>query len=149
MSYLTNLLKALLNIKDKPGMERASPKIRITIEQARELINVINTVPGYENCFLAGVGRTNSMEPGLDDGMYMVLDPLPASKTIVGDNIWYKHPDWHGGPGEDGVIHRIVEIGTDVAGWYCRACGDNNTAIIDPVIIRAEHVTGVWRMTLN
>ncbi len=145
-SYWGNLLKALLGQQVCPPpvgtIERPSPHIRITPEQADLLIKAIREIPGYESCFITAIAPSNSMEPGVDDGMYTVLDPTVPS--YLGDMIWYKHPDF-GGP--QGVFHRIVEVGTDPE-WYCKTKGDNND-YPDPVLVRPENIKGVWRATLN
>ncbi len=122
-------------------IERPSPKIRITPEQADLIIKAIKLIPGYENCFIAALKPSNSMEPGLDDGMYLILENRPAEDLIVGDILWYVHPSFE-------AIHRITEIGTDAVGWWARCKGDNND-YQDSVKVRPEHLRGVWRGTVN
>jgi signal peptidase I len=140
MSWLSDFLKMLFPPKYEPTLERPSPKIRITEAQARAILAAITLIPGYENCSLAAIDVTNSMEPGIDDGMYAVLDPLSYTDLIVGDIIYYESPEFR-------AIHRIVEIGAD-PDWYCRTKGDNNS-LPDPVKVKPEHIKGVWRATLN
>ena len=122
-------------------VERPSPDIRIKPEQADTIIKLIKTVPGYENCFIAAIAPTNSMEPGIDDGMYVILDPRPYLDLIVGDIIWYEHPSFK-------AIHRITRIGLDNNGWFAETKGDNNSAK-DPERVRPEHIKGVWRATID
>lgn len=120
--------------------ERPSPKIRITPEKADTLIRLFKSVPGYESCYVAAISPTNSMEPGIDDGMYVILDPLPHTDLIVGDIIYYEMPEFR-------AIHRIIEIGADPE-WYCICKGDNN-GIKDSAKVRAYGIKGVWRATIN
>ncbi len=140
--FLADLLRSIADVLSPMAtIERPSPKIRITAEQADSAIRVLKAVLGYENCFIAAIAPTNSMEPGIDDGQYVLLDPMvPYGELIAGDIIWYEHPQFQ-------AIHRIIEIGMDTE-WYCRCRGDNN-GVDDPVKIRPEHIKGVWRMTLN
>jgi len=127
---------------DPPGLERPSPKIRIRPEQVR-IENGTLTVTGLGRCFIAAIAPTNSMEPGIDDGMYVVLDPdVPPEDIIPGDIIWFETPAFK-------AIHRVMEVGEDASGWYCQCQGDNNSSIPDPVLARKEDIRGVWRSTLN
>ena len=143
MNHLARLLRAIADaLEPKQTLELPSPKIRITQEQARKIIELVKTVPGYEDCFIVAIAPTNSMEPGIDDGMYCIMQPVPYTDLIVGDIIWYMTPSYT-------AIHRIVKIGSDPIGWFCRTSGDNNHGAIDPVKIRPEHIKGTWRMTIN
>ena len=138
MSWLNDLIAYFTY---KPTVERPSPKIRITSEQADALIKLIKTVPGYENCFIAAIASTNSLDPTIDDGMYVVLDfKVEVEDLIVGDIIWYETPTFK-------AIHRIIKIGSDPE-WWCLCKGDNNS-IKDPVIVRGQDIKGIWRATLN
>lgn len=135
--FLQSILDALW---PQPTVERPSPKIRITPEQADELIQALRIIGGYEKCFIAALAPTNSMEPTLDDGMYAILDIRPHDELIPGDIIWYQTLDYQ-------AIHRIVRIGHD-GDWYCECKGDNNQ-YEDDIRVRAENVRGVWRATLD
>ncbi len=137
MSWLTDLK---VFFAYRPTIERASPKIRITPEQADAIIRFVKTIPGLEDCFVAGLQPSNSEDPIFDEGMYVVLQPRPHTDLIVGDIIWFEHPDFT-------AIHRIIEIGND-GDWYCKTKGDNNS-VSDPVKVRAGHIKGTWRMTLD
>ena len=125
-------------------VERPSPKIRITAEQADRIIKAIQKIPGMEDCLVAGIAPTNSMEPTLDDGMYIILQPVPHTDLIVGDIIMFEIPYFNQGKP---VLHRIIEIAQDGM-WYAKTKGDNNS-VADNVKIRADQVKGVWRMTLD
>ncbi len=124
-----------------PTLERPSPKIRITPDQADLIIRAVKLIPGMEDCYIAAIEPSNSMEPTIDDGLYVVLDSsIEAKELIVGDIIWYETSTFS-------AIHRIIEIGTDPE-WWCRCRGDNNSAR-DPGKVRAADIKGVWRATLD
>jgi len=129
----------ILSVFYRPTLERPSPKIRIKGEQVK-LIDGTLTVTGLERCFIASILPSNSMEPNIDDGMLVILDPVHFGDLTVGDIIWYQHPQFE-------AFHRIVEISIDTE-WYCKTKGDNNTNV-DPVKIRPEHIKGVWRITID
>lgn len=131
----------LFGKKETATLERPSPKIRITAGQVK-IENGTLTVTGLGNCFIAAIAPTNSMEPVIDDGMLVVLDPdVPVEDIIVGDIIWYKLPTFE-------AIHRVIEIDKDEVGWYAKCQGDNNY-YLDPVLVRAADVKGVWVATLD
>ncbi len=138
------LLSIIDNLFPHKTEERPSPKIRITPEQADQVIKAVQKIPGMEDCFIAGISETNSMEPTVDDGMYVILQPRLYGDLIVGDIIMYEHPGFNAGKP---VFHRIVEKGIDTEVFY-RTKGDNN-AYIDPIKIRPEHLKGVWRATID
>ena len=62
---------------------------------------------------------TNSMDPLLDEG-YNGLEFVPKTveKIHLGDVISFEY-------GGNIIIHRVVEIGEDVEGWYALTKGDN------------------------
>ena len=126
-----------------PTIERPSPKIRITPQLADDIIKAVQKIPGMENCFIAGIAPTNSMEPTLDDGMYIILQPVQFTDLIAGDIIMYETPYFNQG---NPVLHRIIEIGFDTE-RYATAKGDNN-AVADNVKISTDQVKGVWRITI-
>ncbi len=134
MSWISDLFS-------KPTIERPSPKIRITQGQAIAIFEAIRQVRGYEDCYLAAIDVTNSMEPGIDDSMFVILKPTLHTDLIVGDIIYYEAPSYK-------AIHRIILIGDDNQGWYCETKGDNNGRK-DGIKVRPEHIKGVWRATLN
>jgi len=141
MSWLTAILRTL-GLCRQPTIERPSPKIRITPEQADSIIKALKLIPGYESCFIAAIAPTNSLDPTIDDGMYVVLDPtIPHPDLRSGDIIWFERPDYK-------AIHRITKLGIDNEGWWCITKGDNNS-VADPDKVRVQHIKGVWRATLN
>ena len=121
--------------------ERPSAKIRITPQLADDIIKFVKTLPGMADCYVAALKPSNSMEPAIDDGMYMVMQPVPHTDLIEGDIIWYVSPTYK-------AIHRIIEIGEDDIGWYALTKGDNNGRP-DGVKVRPEYINGTWRATLN
>ena len=122
-------------------VERPSPKIRINRDNGT-LIGGILTITGLEGCYLAAIAPTNSMEPGIDDGMLVILDgSIPYTDMIVGDIIYFENS-------LGGIIHRIDAIKSDNLGWYCETKGDNNSRK-DGIKVRPEYIKGVWRATLN
>ena len=135
MSWLEAVIRTLF---PRPTIERPSPKIRIRADQVH-IWNDTLTVTGLTNCFIAAIAPTNSMEPDIDDGMYVVLDPRPHTDLQIGDIIWFEAPTFR-------AIHRIIEIHED-DGWYCRTQGDNNDRS-DPVKVRPWEIKGVWRATI-
>ncbi len=120
--------------------EKSSPKIRITPQDADMIIRFLQATAPFDNCFIAAIAPTNSMEPGIDDGMYVVLQPVPHTDLICGDIIWFETPTYR-------AIHRIIEIGEDSDGWYAITKGDNNSR--PDARIRPQHIKGVWRATLD
>jgi hypothetical protein len=135
MSWFSDLFNS-------PTVERPSPKIRINQSQLHIYDDGVLTVEGLKGCYLAAIEPKNSMEPGIDDGMYVVLDPtIPYIDLIMGDIIYYEAPSYR-------AIHRIISIGNDNMGWYCETKGDNNSRK-DGIKVRPEYIKGVWRATLN
>ena len=120
-------------------LERPSSKIRISQKQIEWLPDGTITIKGLRlGTWITTVKNTNSMEPMIDEGMICFLEPITnMADLIVGDIIVYF-----------GIIHRIVKIGEDKLGWYCKCRGDNNNAD-DPYIIRPENITHVFRGVLT
>jgi hypothetical protein len=82
--------------------------------------------------------NTNSMDPVIDSGSHAIeIVPRSASQLEVGDIVSYKS-DYVDGT----VIHRIVDIGEDSQGWYCKTKGDNNP-FEDPGKIRFDQIKRV------
>ena len=123
--------------------EIPSPHVAIKPEDiiwdaARKNLSLAN-VEG--EIWLTTVGSTNSMEPAIDVGHIVILSNSPKYKskeTIkVGDVIVYK-AKWYGGS----VIHKVIEVGQDADGWFCKAQGWNVNSQ-DPQIIRENEITHV------
>ena len=136
--FLQSILDKLF---PQPTIERPSPKIRIMPIQADEIINALKKIGGYEHCFVAALAPSNSMEPNLDDGMYIILDILPYTNLIVGDIIWYQASGYQ-------AVHRIIRIDNDESGWWALCRGDNNPRD-DGIKVRSHEIRGVWRATLD
>ena len=65
---------------------------------------------------------TNSMDPVIDEGAHAIqIVPKDKNTLKVGDIVSFTRPGFNGV-----IIHRIVEIGSDVNGWYAITKGDNN-----------------------
>ena len=138
MSWLSNLFR-----KPAPLIEMPSPKIRINQSQLYIDTNGVLTVTGLKGCYLAALEPSNSMEPGIDDGMYVVLDPtIPYTDLIVGDSVYYVTPAYR-------AIHRITKISNDNRGWFATTKGDNPNSLPDGIRVRPKHIRGVWRITIN
>ncbi len=121
----------------KSNLEQSSPKIRTSQVIMDDGILTVEYSPG---CYLAAISPTNSMEPGIDDGMFVVLDPT-AKDLIVGDIVYYKTPHYE-------ALHRVIALGNDNEGWYCITKGDNNKKD-DGIRVRSNEIKGVWRATIN
>lgn len=80
--------------------------------------------------------NTNSMLPLLDEG-YNGLEFVPTSEDEIhiGDVISFNYNDKN-------YVHRVIEIGNDVNGWYAITKGDSND-FIDEGKRRFEDVKGV------
>lgn len=128
--------------------ELPSPKIRIkpsdvTLRQEDDGTVTI-LIKGFKRgTVTTTVENTGSMEQGIDDGMQIILEPLSADNyqdIIVGDVIAYQAPT------SQLILHRIVDIGADIDGWYCETRGDsplitNN----DPWLIRPAWLRWLYR----
>lgn len=81
---------------------------------------------------------TNSMDPVLDAGAHAIeIIPESENQLIKGDIISYNSEY-----SEGTIIHRIVDIGEDKEGWYCKVKGDNN-AFEDPGKVRFSQIQRV------
>jgi hypothetical protein len=81
---------------------------------------------------------TNSMDPVIDANAHAIeIIPQSPDQINVGDIVSYDSSYVDGA-----VIHRVIEIGEDEGGWYCRTKGDNN-ALEDPGKIRFNQILRV------
>ncbi|MEA3515544.1 MAG: hypothetical protein U9R34_08770 [Nanoarchaeota archaeon] len=81
---------------------------------------------------------TNSMDPVIDaDSHAIEIKPTSVNQIHEGDIVSYKSKY-----AEGTIIHRVVEIGEDEEGWFCRMKGDNNK-MQDPGKIRFEQIQRV------
>lgn len=91
-----------------------------------------------ENARWAKFLDSNSMDPIIDSGANSIeLVPKSPEQLQVGDIVSYESKY-----AEGIFIHRIIEIGEDELGWYCRLKGDNLDNI-DPGRIRFNQIHGV------
>ena len=79
-------------------------------------------VINLQNAEWASFTDTNSMDPVFDYGSNAIeIIPQSTEQIHLGDIISYqsKYSDLP-------IIHRVVNIGEDSNGWYCKVKGDNN-----------------------
>ncbi|MBR9692219.1 signal peptidase I [Candidatus Woesearchaeota archaeon] len=111
-----------------------SPSDHIAIEDLHVFKDkaVIDT----DNLIWARVLDTHSMEPVLNaNSVSLELLPSTFSDISVGDVISYSH-------NLKVIIHRVILISEDSAGWYCVTKGDNNKEA-DDYKVRFSDVKGV------
>ena len=148
MSYWGNLIKALLGIRDRPGLERPSPGdwlrpeeitfydgvLRIDLKPLSLLRLGLRETLVYQPNFIPD---TNSMDPVFDFGHNLFLVKGASSEDHVklvyalevGDIAVYQT--------STGVlVHRIVA--KDFRIYTFR--GDNNAGIKDPYQVRPENI---------
>lgn len=116
--------------------ERDSPSDWVDEEQIHVYSNKV--VIDVSNPQWATFTDTNSMDPVIDAGSHAIeVVPKNESQLEIGDIISYKS-DYVDGT----VIHRIVDMGQDANGWYCKTKGDNNP-FEDPGKIRFDQIKRV------
>lgn len=82
--------------------------------------------------------NTNSMDPIIDEYSNSIeLKPSHENQLSIGDIVSYRS-DYTDGI----IIHRIIEIGYDEAGWFAILKGDNNSKE-DPGNVRFDQIHGV------
>lgn len=91
--------------------------------------NIIITI---DNATLSTFASTSSMLPTLNHNTKGI--EIPPDDLMIGNIISYKE-------GNELIIHRIVDIGSDDLGTYYITKGDNNN-IVDPNKIRKEQIQG-------
>lgn len=94
---------------------------------------VVIRVPDLQHGIIAA---TKSMEPVLDEND-VVLEMVPTSSADihVGDIIIYQKDEYR-------IVHRVIRIDQDWAGWYAIVKGDSNPRE-DPEKVRYDQVQGV------
>jgi len=116
--------------------ERASPHDFITEKQIK--VYKDRVVIMIDNPEWAAFTDTNSMDPVLDaESNAIEIVPRSTRDIHVGDIVSYKSRYADGT-----ILHRVVEIGEDKDGWYCRMKGDNISKI-DPEKIRFKQIQRV------
>lgn len=87
---------------------------------------------------IVGIKNTNSMEVIIDEGHLAIIEDKPnKDDLIVGDIIlFFRVKDLN-----PRVLHRIIQIDSDRAGWYAICRGDN--VIWDDGKIRYQDISGL------
>jgi hypothetical protein len=125
---------AIMRIRQLEAYSQYSPKNRI----GDDSISVHNdrVVISVNNPYTSTFSNTNSMLPLLSETSRAIqVSPDSHDDLFVGDVISYA---LNGRV----VIHRIVELGYDDAGWYAITKGDNNV-LSDPQKVRFSQVRRV------
>lgn len=111
------------------------PKDRV--ERSKIVVTNRSVVLFLDDPSWSEIADTKSMEPVLNYGSHAFgITPESPEGIIVGDIISFTDP--YG----DSVIHRIIEIGQDEAGWYAVTKGDANM-LEDPFKVRFGQVKRV------
>jgi len=93
---------------------------QISVEDGKVVIDLSGEEVGWSR-----YTDSNSMDRTLDDGHNGIeIKPKSTKEIYVGDIVAFRY-------GKDLVVHRVVEIGNDIDGWYAETKGDNN-AYVDP-----------------
>jgi len=81
-------------------------------------LNDNSLIINIENASISGYADTNSMVPTLDSGANGIrIVPSDPEQINIGDIISF---------GEESIVHRVVDKGTDEEGIYFITKGDNN-----------------------
>jgi hypothetical protein len=128
----------ILGVLDLGGpKDKASPADFVNESDIHVYDSSFN-VDGLKGLYWARFTCTKSMDPVFDCGNYAIEKTLVSTDDIhVGDIVSYRS-DYADGV----IIHRVVEIGNDSDGWYCRFKGDNNPTD-DPGKVRFDQLNGV------
>lgn len=99
----------------------------VEVFEDRVIIYVKNsTLVGYSS---------NSMSPLLSENAKGIeIKPSSPKEIHVGDIISYKKNN-------EIISHRVIEIGEDEKGWYCKTKGDNS--LVEDGKIRFDQITGI------
>ncbi len=122
--------------------EIPSPKIRIKTGDVilDTATNEVTFKRLSKGAWITSVADTGSMEPLIDIGMIVILEPvMDIHDLVLGDVICYQKP---GTPNP--ILHRIIKIYEDNTGWWCNAKGDNVVSK-DPGWIEASWIQYVLR----
>ncbi|MCS7134544.1 MAG: hypothetical protein NZ889_01650 [Candidatus Pacearchaeota archaeon] len=115
------------------ALERKSPNEKI--EEEKILVFDDKVVINVKGAKLVSYSNTNSMDPLLDENAKGIeIKPSAPEQIKVGDIISYKK-------GKEIISHRVVEVGKDEKGWFCKTKGDNNLFLDGK--IRFEQIVGV------
>ena len=89
--------------------------------------------------------RSGSMEPAINTGALVVVQPVDPRQIAVGDVITYRRPE----DPDNTITHRVVEVRAASSGTSApvfRTRGDANNSI-DPWEVQLQGVA--WRVTFN
>jgi hypothetical protein len=129
IGYLMDRLNMSTEIEAGPFSRIAEEDI--LVYQDRIVIYVNKAFP-------ASFSDSRSMYPFIRQGIYALeIKPESYDALKVGDIIGFKSETFN-----TTIIHRIIETGTDDAGWYCITKGDNNPGP-DPGKTRFDDIVGV------
>ena len=142
MSIWNNILKMFSG--NPVYFEVPSPRIRLkdtdTVVDNGQVV-FKNLKPGV---ILQTVADTGSMDPFIDIGMLVILEPATdVENYIEGDIICYQPNDK-----PELILHRITKIGHDGLGWWCYCKGDN-CVYTDRYVIRSDWVKYIFRGVLT
>jgi hypothetical protein len=111
-----------------------SPKARVPIDDI--LINPQNIIITIPDIQYGIVAASKSMDPLLDENdVLLEIDPSDESEINTGDIIIYER-------GSERIVHRVIDISHDNAGWYAITKGDNNLWP-DKEKVRFDNILGV------
>ena len=126
-------IKTLSTFLQREAEELPSPYDHIKEHQIKVFPNKV--IIELKNAEWATFTDTNSMDPVIDYGANAIeIVPKSPEDIHVGDIVSYESKFARGT-----IIHRVVEIGYDDKGWYCRMKGDN-LSTVDPGKIRFEQI---------
>jgi len=129
LNYLNSRLNMSLEVETNPFRKISREDIRVYNDRVVLYVN---------KAFTAGFSDSKSMYPFINQEVYALeIPPDNVSELKVGDVIGYESKTFN-----TTIIHRIIEIREDEAGWYAITKGDNNPAS-DPDQVRFEDVKGL------
>ena len=140
LGWVASSVFGSINLREPSSLytapERFSPSDWVKEDQIKVYKNQI--ILDIQDASCSRFTDTNSMDPLLDAGSNgLEIMPQSAQQLNIGDVISYRSNYSKGI-----LIHRIVQIGKDTQGWYCRVKGDN-VKVLDPGKIRFNQVEGV------
>jgi len=114
-------------IENKPSPSDWVHDNQIQVTNNKIIINI-------PNAKLVSYSNTKSMDPTIDQGANGIeIQPSSTEQIHVGDIVAFKQ-------GNEIISHRVVEIGNDEYGWFCKVKGDNSP-LTDK--IRFQDIVGI------